>query len=121
MGIPTALIMVLVLVILIISIEYAPGKKFSTYDALCLTCCEQGPQSCYAFNICFKDYNCSQLNWNSGQKINKCEISTSESFFMSKGDETELVLRGMPLLNDDKLYKCHLWDYNVKSRIRQQN
>ena len=62
MGIPTALIMVLVLVILIISIETAPGKKFSTYDALCLTCCEQGPQSCYAFNICFKDYNCSQFN-----------------------------------------------------------
>ena len=61
MAINTALVMVLVLVILFISIETVPGKKLSTYDALCLTCCEQGPQSCYAFNICSKDYNCSQF------------------------------------------------------------
>ena len=75
MTIPKALL-VLVLAILFISIEAAPGNIFSTYeDALCLICCQQGPQSCYAYNICSNTCERlqfgSQFNWNSGQKQKK--------------------------------------------------
>ena len=62
MMIPKALL-VLVLVILFISIEAVPANKLTDFESLCLICCEQGPQNCYAYNICSN--TCERLQFGS--------------------------------------------------------